>query len=153
MARGITHFVFGLFVGTGAHVLWGGDPFLTLVSAALGALLPDIDHPASFIGRRVKPVAWLARHRGFFHSLFGAAILTGLYEVILRTSGYVNTPLPAYFFAGFLSHLILDASTKEGIQPFYPAKKKIKGQKRTGSLLEWIFLLAMLAVLIWYWLL
>lgn len=143
MARCITHFVVGLFVGAAAHALFGGDLVTTLFSAAFGALLPDIDHQASFIGRRIKPVSWLAQHRGFFHSLFGAAILTGLYELILNTSGYTHTVYPAVFFAGFLSHLVLDASTKEGIQLFYPAKKRIKGKRTTGSFLEWLFLLIM----------
>ncbi len=60
-------------------VLAQGDWWHIVPSAVLTCLLPDIDHPKSFLGQRLswisKPVARAFGHRGFTHSLlavFGA---------------------------------------------------------------------------------
>ena len=60
-------------------VLAQGDWWHIVPSAILTCLLPDIDHPKSFLGQRLswisKPVARAFGHRGFTHSLlavFGA---------------------------------------------------------------------------------
>ena len=61
-------------------VLAQGDWWHIVPSAILTCLLPDIDHPKSFLGQRLswisKPIARAFGHRGFTHSLlvvFGAA--------------------------------------------------------------------------------
>ena len=55
-------------------VLAQGDWWHIVPSAILTCLLPDIDHPKSFLGQRLKwiskPVARAFGHRGFTHSLF-----------------------------------------------------------------------------------
>lgn len=63
-------------------VLAQGDWWHIVPSAVLTCLLPDIDHPKSFLGQRLswisKPVARAFGHRGFTHSLlavFGALTL------------------------------------------------------------------------------
>ena len=63
-------------------VLAQGDWWHIVPSAVLTCLLPDIDHPKSFLGQRLswisKPVARGFGHRGFTHSLlavFGALTL------------------------------------------------------------------------------
>ena len=49
-------------------------PYVALMttSALVGSLLPDIDEPNSFIGKKVKPISkiikWTAGHRGLFHT-------------------------------------------------------------------------------------
>lgn len=150
MALGITHLIFGLLIGTGATVFLGNDPLIILF-AVFGALFPDIDHPQSILGKHAKPIGWLSRHRGFFHSLIGAALLTGLIVIFLRFFGYFSTPYPAVFFAGYLSHLVLDLATKEGVEFFYPAKIRWSGKRKTGSVLEWVFNTVILVALLWYW--
>jgi inner membrane protein len=56
------------------------DP-VALALAIGGALLPDIDHPQSWVGRRARlisqPLAALIGHRGFTHSIL-AVIACGL---------------------------------------------------------------------------
>jgi len=53
-----------------------------LASAGLGSLLPDIDSPHSYIGRKFWPVSWVVssavRHRGVTHSLFALLFLLGI---------------------------------------------------------------------------
>ena len=53
-------------------VLAQGDWWHIVPSAVLTCLLPDIDHPKSFLGQRLswisKPVARAFGHRGFTHS-------------------------------------------------------------------------------------
>jgi membrane-bound metal-dependent hydrolase YbcI (DUF457 family) len=54
-------------------VLAQGDWWHIVPSAILTCLLPDIDHPKSFLGQRLKwiskPIARAFGHRGFTHSL------------------------------------------------------------------------------------
>ena len=51
-----------------------------VASAALGALLPDIDESNSLIGRKLKvlsyPIKWIFGHRGITHSLVALAAVT-----------------------------------------------------------------------------
>ena len=150
MVLGITHAAIGLVTGT-LLMLWYGNDISIIFFTLLGALIPDIDHPTSLLGRYVKPIGYLARHRGFFHSLFAAALITGLTQLLLAPLG-VNEPYAIAFFIGYLSHLFFDAITKEGIQPFYPAKQRIQGRTKVGSIKEWLFTIFLTAFLLWYWL-
>ncbi|VEB43121.1 Inner membrane protein ydjM [Chromobacterium violaceum] len=46
---------------------------LLLAGGLAGSLLPDIDHPKSWLGRRIpflsRPISYLFGHRGITHSL------------------------------------------------------------------------------------
>ncbi|CDL39947.1 Membrane-bound metal-dependent hydrolase YdjM, induced during SOS response [Citrobacter freundii] len=62
-------------------VLAQGDWWHIVPSAILTCLLPDIDHPKSLLGQRLKwiskPIARAFGHRGFTHSLLAVfALLT-----------------------------------------------------------------------------
>lgn len=103
----------------------------------LGALFPDIDSSHSILGRKVKLIPFLFKHRGFFHS-FWALIM-----FMLLFYGLFSLDVALVFSAGFVLHLILDAITKEGIALF---GFKIKGPIRVGSLLEHIIYLILLVL-------
>ncbi len=65
-------------------VLAHGDWWHIIPSAILTCLLPDIDHPKSFLGQRLKwvskPIARAFGHRGFTHSLLAVfALLATFY--------------------------------------------------------------------------
>jgi len=143
---GITHAVTGVLVGVVLGRVYGLDVAIVLF-AVLGALLPDIDHPASKLGRYFKSLRWFAKHRGFFHSLFAAVLFTILIHLANESIGY-----PAYyaiaFFLGYLSHLVLDAWTKEGIQPFFPVTVRMKGKRKVGSALEWLLSFVMVGFVV-----
>ncbi|CAA7613185.1 Predicted membrane-bound metal-dependent hydrolase [Candidatus Terasakiella magnetica] len=99
---------------------------LGLGLAAAGALLPDIDHPGSWVGRRLwpvsKPLSLLIGHRGLTHSL--VAVVAGL--VILNVLG----PSPSLarwvepLVIGYLSHLGADALTPAGVPLLWPFKRR-----------------------------
>jgi len=103
----------------------------------IASSLPDIDSYKSKVGRKIKPISFLInlffRHRGIFHSPF-LLILISMVIIIIKIE------IAAAFFIGYLSHLVLDSLTPEGVMFFYPfSKKRTKGFIRTGSLWENIF--------------
>ncbi|MBF0168255.1 MAG: metal-dependent hydrolase [Alphaproteobacteria bacterium] len=113
--------------------------------AALGALLPDIDHPKSWVGKRLAlvsvPLAALIGHRGLTHSLL--AVLA--FSLFLGFAG--TSSLAAPLAVGYLSHLLADGFTLSGVPLFWPLKRTYGIPLiRTGSPLE-IALLALLASL------
>lgn len=132
-----THIAFGLVCGMVAGV----DNKTSLAILAGGALLPDIDHPLSAIGRVLFPISIPLNkafgHRGFVHSLVLWVPLTCL--------GYFWPPL--YLIGGgAISHCIIDTWTLSGLPMFTPITEKIfvlaKRAYRiaTGSRAEMIFL-------------
>lgn len=104
-----------------------GAPLAGLALGALAGLLPDLDHPESALGRRLWPLsaalnAFLG-HRGFTHTVWFALLLAFLPGALLPLAGAgwrwaVLASLAA--LAGALSHVLLDACTRSGVQPFSP---------------------------------
>lgn len=90
----------------------------------LGSIIPDIDHPRSFLGRRLwifsKLIATLG-HRGPTHSLLGM-IVTFL---ILNFFDFTQSEILAMMI-GYSTHLLADAMTPQGIPLFYPVELKIR---------------------------
>lgn len=137
-----THLVFALLMGLLIFKYFNLNPILFIAIITLTSFLPDIDHPKSKIGRRIKilsyPINFIFGHRKFFHSIFAAL---GLSFVIWHFFGNYYTP----FFIGFLSHLIGDALTVQGVNFVYPFKElRVKGFITTGGLLENILFFALL---------
>lgn len=87
------------------------------------ALLPDIDHTRSIVGKAVYPLArWISikfGHRTITHSLvFYVAVLFLVRAVELL---YLNTNVFSVLAAyALLSHNIFDMCTRQGIPFFYP---------------------------------
>ena len=117
-----------------------------LALAVAGSLLPDLDHPRSWVGQRLRPVsrplAAALGHRGATHSLLavcGAALL-------LRAQGVsrlVSDPL----VTGYLSHLAADLLTPAGLRLAWPLRGSITVPLcRTGSFAE---MLIVAAILVW----
>ncbi len=104
-----------------------------LMLAAAGSLLPDIDHPQSWVGRRARTVsralASVVSHRGVTHSLV-AVVLCG---VLVRADRTWGTPLAA----GYLSHLAADLLTPGGLRLLWPLRRRwALPLCRTGSPVE-----------------
>ncbi len=124
-----THAIIGIFAGL-VVVSWTGDP-LSFFICLFASLLPDIDSTKSFIGRRFyfRPIQWIVKHRGFFHSLT-ACILFSL--IIARIAPSISFA----FFVGYAAHLLADSFTVEGVTPFWPLAHKTEGTMTTGNLSE-----------------
>lgn len=94
---------------------------LTLGGVAIGCLLPDIDTPGSFLGRRVKPISLLissfTEHRRIVHSFVPIVML--VVAAILFKSIFILA-----ISLGFLLHLVEDGFSKSGIRWMQPINDK-----------------------------
>lgn len=130
-----THVAAGFLAG----VLWinyfsAVNQILFMALVLIGAILPDIDHPKSKIGSKIKIISLFFEHRGFFHSFFVLPVIAFVLFYFAGTN-YYSIPL----IIGYASHLVTDAATKEGIMPFHPVSKaRIRGFIATGGFFEYI---------------
>ncbi|MCR6629565.1 MAG: metal-dependent hydrolase [Magnetospirillum sp.] len=121
-----------------------GDP-QALAAAALGSLLPDIDHPQSWAGRKLRPISvplsLLVGHRGITHSAL--AVLACLGALMVMGTGWMAAPV----VVGYLSHLAADALTPSGVPLLWPSRRRFTlNLCETGSFIE-MGLVAAVAVL------
>ncbi|MGG1149638.1 metal-dependent hydrolase [Bacillus wiedmannii] len=93
----------------------GDNPYLLTVTSIVGALMPDICHQGSTLGRKVPLLYWGIHktfgHRTITHSLI---FLFGISALLW----YLVSQYPIIYkgmFTGGLSHLVLDARTPSGI--------------------------------------
>lgn len=130
-----------------------------LSGSVLGSLMPDIDHRQSFIGKRLKPVSYLASltagHRGATHSPFIIMLIAALLSLLARylTNDIQQTfllVLIAGFTVGALSHVFLDSLTKGGVPLFYPFSSEHYrfANLKTGSMGEKLVSILMIGFLI-----
>ncbi|MHC1629697.1 MAG: metal-dependent hydrolase [Methanoculleaceae archaeon] len=147
--RHTTHVIFSMFFITA--VAEAAPPLLDLVPygyalaiAMFATLLPDIDHPHSYISRSYwgvfTPIVMrTTHHRGWTHSLTGSVIFTTIFAVILQVFG--SDPVYSIpFFLGYVAHLISDSLNPTGVNWLWPKNGRLRiGHVRTGSEGENIF--------------
>ncbi len=120
-----SHVVVGMAAWVWAARHLGMSPFdpIALTLATGGSLLPDIDHPHSWVGRRTwmisRPLAAIIGHRGLTHS-FLAVIACSL---LLRWHG-VSHAVVAPLMVGYLSHLGADLLTSGGLRLAWPLQRR-----------------------------
>ncbi len=141
-----THLAFGFFVGLIAlKVSKPPNPLLFFILILVGSVLPDIDHPKSKIGKKVKIVGFLFEHRGFFHSLLFLAFIHIILAVFFKNNYFV---LPLVI--GYTSHVLIDCFNHRGIMPLHPfSRVRIKGFMKTGALAETVLFLLLVFFDIW----
>lgn len=118
--------------------------FITMVLIA--TILPDLDTGFSSWGRHwiFRPLQFFVKHRGIFHSLTTATLLSILFAVFWPIGSLG-------FFVGYSVHIFLDSFTREGIQPFWPLKAKSYGFISSGGRIEdslFVFLILVDVILI-----
>jgi inner membrane protein len=113
---GPTHIAIALSCGI---VAGAGKPVLALLAG--GAILPDLDHPQSFIGRVFFPVSIplnrLCGHRGAFHSFW-------LWGTLLLAGCFLWKPL-AIIGTGAILHILADCATVSGVRALAPWSEKL----------------------------
>lgn len=132
----------------------GGDAVtpISVAAAMAGALLPDLDHPSSWAGRRLwpisKPLSMVLGHRGATHSLL--AVLGSLMILNVSTPSSPLSGMIEPITVGYLSHLAGDALTPAGIPLLWPWKRRFGLPIcSTGGLLEIILATAAAAGALW----
>ncbi len=129
-----------------ANTLNAGSVLLVLA----GSLLPDIDHPKSWVGRRTRPVstaiAAALGHRGITHSAVAVAGLAWL----LSQAGYRWSGVAA-LSVGYLSHLAADMLTPRGLRLLWPMRGTWGLPLcRTGSAAESVIVLTLGCGVAWW---
>jgi len=132
-----------------AVAMWTGLDSTGGALLTLGALLPDLDHPQSAVGRLLLPISIplhrVCGHRQAVHGLplWGLVLLCGLWW-----------PPAAYIGAGALLHVLADCWTISGVQALSPWSERVcvlwrrEWRLRTGGRGE-VVLLAIAALLTW----
>lgn len=110
-------------------------PIYMAFFAFAGVLIPDLD---------IRPRKY---HRKLFHNLW----ILMIFLFIGFISGiFFNKEVAIIFSIGFLSHLIGDSLTHNGIMPLWPIKKpKFNGPIKTGGLGEYVIVLFLLLLIYW----
>lgn len=146
-----SHVVIGMGVWIIAAPHLGFSPFspTALAVAAASALMPDVDHPKSWVGRRVRPLstvlAGLLGHRGATHSL--VAVIGCVW---LLASHGLPRGVVAPWAVGYLSHLAADMLTPGGLRLAWPLRGTWSLPLcRTGSWAEPVVVLGILGSAWW----
>lgn len=128
-----THLVFGFFVGLLLEsIIQPVNLGLYYGIVLLAALLPDIDHEGSVLNRTLritKILPMFFKHRGLFHSIWPIIILSWLTWSFSRT-------ISLAIIVGYGSHLLIDSTTKMGVNWLYPLKSKLRGPVKTSGMTE-----------------
>ena len=123
---------------------------VTIAAAALGSLAPDLDHPSSWLGKRLFfisiPLAAVLGHRGLTHSLLSGVITTAGLGWYLQSDTLI--PWMVAFLLGYILHLFGDWNTG-GVPILWPSPRKYKAPWAfpTGGILERIFAMGLAAAL------
>lgn len=123
-----SHAIIGAAAGVAMAKGIGGPLVAGGVISCLAAVLPDLDHPSSVVGRLLP--RWWHRltpgHRGPTHSLAwcGALALLGHYVQSLVVGGAAGPLLALALLAGALSHVLADGLTVAGVPLWWPLRRK-----------------------------
>lgn len=111
--------------------------------ANLGSLLPDLDTKKSYMGKKCpylsKFISKRCKHRGFTHSLLFLILLNTLLKFIIYVGENNIILICASYgiFIGYISHIVLDLFTYEGVDLFFPLGFNIKLSRiKTSSKIE-----------------
>ena len=131
-----THLAFGLLSGLiFRQIVGGGNKYIFLGLVLVGALIPDLDHPDSKIGKKLGIVSKIIEkafgHRGLMHTFYFAVILPGIIYYAAGASYGIAV------FVGYMSHLFIDGFTKQGINFLHPVTRlHLGGFVETGGIME-----------------
>lgn len=139
--NGTTHKCGGVALATLTVVALGGFKSISIeqgvmlvTGASFGALLPDIDHKGSEVGKKLKPISKFVanhtEHRGFTHTSVAALIvailsLGGIYILKNFYTKDLTSRVAIGIISGFLIWIALDTALNS-MRPKFVHNKKIK---------------------------
>jgi inner membrane protein len=125
---GVNHKIGGIAVTGIFCSFWNINIFsspLYLVATVFFAVLPDIDHTRSLVGKLFYPLAkWIDKkygHRTITHSFI--AIGTGILIMSILAKTVIHEDYVMIFAFAYGSHLLFDMMTKQGVPLLYPFKR------------------------------
>lgn len=134
---GKTHIAGGIAAGLAYAYVSGMDPIILSGAGIVGALIPDICHSGSKIGRKMpitsRFVNLVFGHRAFTHSLMFLVAMAFVLKAFVPFAA-----VTAGIIVGMASHYILDMGTRRGIQLFFPIDFRVRFPitTKTGSAVE-----------------
>lgn len=97
-----------------------------IITIIIASMLPDIDHTRSLVGKLFYPLShYISRHYGhrtITHSL-AALLVVFLLSRLLELLFFDSIEFAFIFTLAYLSHLIFDMMTLQGVPLFYPFKR------------------------------
>lgn len=146
-----------------------GTALVAIFANQLGGIAPDIDQPTAPLWRNLPEGHFVGRifgkllggHRFLSHSLLGLALFAWLSDMLLHflhpIMPHIDIQLVWWaFLIGYVSHLLMDTFTKEGVPWLLPIPIKFglpplkKFRITTGKAMETLVVLpGLLAVDIW----
>ena len=148
---GKTHITGGIAASLAFAQVTHYDPVILLVGGTIGALLPDICHAGSKIGRMLpalsKIIGTVFGHRTFTHSLLFLVLMA-----MLLNSFVPNEGITAGILVGMASHYLLDMATKNGIKLFFPFKWTVRLPitATTGGTVEYLVFAALSVLAVYF---
>lgn len=135
-----THLVFAVFLIL-IFVQHVSHAFIFITAVLVATIIPDLDTKFSSYGRHLifRPLQFFVKHRGIIHSFTTGALVSLIIAVF-----YPIVSLG--FFLGYSVHLLCDAFTKEGIQPFWPLKMRSAGPITAGGRMDELLFFVMIFV-------
>ncbi|WP_298823902.1 metal-dependent hydrolase [uncultured Planococcus sp.] len=122
---GKTHIIGGIAASLAFAQVTNYEPVILLGAGVIGALIPDICHGSSKIGRALpllsKLINGLFGHRTFTHSL----LFLVLFAILLHNFMPMEA-ISAGVLVGMVSHIVLDMATKRGVKLFFPIKLTVR---------------------------
>ncbi|MDV2683338.1 metal-dependent hydrolase [Alkalihalophilus lindianensis] len=151
---GKTHLTGGLALCVAADTFWLTNSATPIyyVAGMAGALIPDICHIHSKIGRRLpllsRVISSLFGHRTFTHSLLFLAIWALIFYLFFGDYLMVRDGL----MLGMISHILLDATTIRGVRLFYPLNIRFRLPLyiRTGGAIERVIFFGLSIFILFY---
>ncbi|RWR03486.1 hypothetical protein ED28_00435 [[Pantoea] beijingensis] len=137
--------------------LANGDWWHVIPAALLTCLLPDIDHPKSLLGQRLKwisqPIARAFGHRGFTHSLLAIIAGLALFQINIPRGWLVPADALQGLVLGYLSHIVADMLTPAGVPLLWPCRWRFRLpllNSQKSNQLERVLCLALVGYAIWF---
>lgn len=140
-----THLVTSFAVVAPVAVMTNNVDIMGACGLALGAILPDIDEPGSYVGRCIPLIPHILKrvfgHRGMTHTLL-ATMLFVLLAIIIPNS------FTCMLAIGYFLHIVEDTFSVSGTKWFAPFNSKVLAFKwySTGKRSEIVISIIMCGV-------
>lgn len=138
-------------------VLADADWWHLIPATLLTCLLPDIDHPKSVLGQRLKwlslPIARAFGHRGFTHSLLAVAAGLWLFQINVPADWPIPADVLQGMTLGYLSHIAADMLTPAGVPLLWPCRWRFRLpllRTQKGNQLERVLCLVLVGFALWF---